>query len=129
MELDEPEGGAALCEGGNGLAGVCAFAKLSCTSTGPLPADPAAIQTALGVSDGVTTVYPAPEAQRPDLTAPRAGPPRVRRMVLNDHPPLAIAPQKTAARTAQRTVRERRNGTRVRRIQLVEDGEDVTYEQ
>ena len=44
----------------------------------------------------------------------------------NEHPPVAIAPQKTAARTAQRTVRERRNGTRVRRIQLVEDGEDVT---
>ena len=53
------------------------------------------------------TVYLAPEAQRPDLTAPRAGPPRVRRVVLKEHPPLAIAPQKTAAMTAQRTVRER----------------------
>ena len=40
-------------------------------------------------------------------------------MFVNGHPPVAIAPQKTAARTAQRTVRERRNGTRVRRIRLV----------
>ena len=50
-------------------------------------------------------------------------------MVLKDHPPLAIAPQKTAARAAQRTVRElreRRNGTRVRRMRLVEDSEAET---
>ena len=79
----------------------------------------------------------APEAQRPGLTTPRlrlrrngrtaarAGPPGSggQRMVVNDHPPLVIAPQKTAARTAQRTVRERRNGTRVRRIRRVKDGD------
>ena len=47
-------------------------------------------------------------------------------VVLKDHPPLAIAPQKTAAKTTQRTVCSARNGTRVRRIRLVEDGEDET---
>ena len=45
---------------------------------------------------------------------------------MNDHPPLAIAPQKTAAPRTQQGERGARNGTRVRRIQLVEDGEDET---
>ena len=45
---------------------------------------------------------------------------------MNDRPPLAIAPQKTAAPRTQQGGRGARNGTRVRRIQLVEDGEDET---
>ena len=67
----------------------------------------------------------APEAQRPGLATPRRGP-HDPEMVMKEHPTVAIAPQKTAARTAQWTVREHRNGTRVRRIILVKDGEAET---
>ena len=47
-------------------------------------------------------------------------------MVVNEHPPVAIAPLKTAASRTQQGEQGARNGTRVRRIRLVEDGEDVT---